>query len=330
MSIARRAAGPCWKRARATSEATRSSERDRKSTRLNSSHTVIYTLSLHDALPILSYSAEKSLDVDRSPCRRTLLEESARDFRSDSFERKRSEEHTSELQSHSDLHSFPTRRSSDLELQRREKPRCRSLAVPPDLVGRERARLPKRLVRAKAPAERPAPRAPARAPPAFRHRARDRSRRAPGKAAATPSAPLPRARRARCGPKQKRPRAAPAGRGADRVGAKRERAASRRPARGPACCRRRGAGDARLPAAAIRSKPSARASPRPPAPGRFHRKDLPRAGARARRAVCRRRAAAPREMPDSAIPRAGENTRTAPTCGRRPPSLDARYRRRFR
>src|SRR5215211_2058986 len=28
--------------------------RDRKSTRLNSSHTVIYTLSLHDALPILS------------------------------------------------------------------------------------------------------------------------------------------------------------------------------------------------------------------------------------------------------------------------------------
>src|SRR5215211_4806185 len=28
----------------------------------------------------------------------------------------RSEEHTSELQSHSDLHSFPTRRSSDLEV----------------------------------------------------------------------------------------------------------------------------------------------------------------------------------------------------------------------
>src|SRR5476649_529763 len=32
----------------------------------------------------------------------------------------RSEEHTSELQSHRDLHSFPTRRSSDLELYRRE------------------------------------------------------------------------------------------------------------------------------------------------------------------------------------------------------------------
>src|SRR5215211_4435900 len=30
--------------------------------------------------------------------------------------RVRSEEHTSELQSHSDLHSFPTRRSSDLVL----------------------------------------------------------------------------------------------------------------------------------------------------------------------------------------------------------------------
>src|SRR5579875_1840649 len=29
----------------------------------------------------------------------------------------RSEEHTSELQSHSDLHSFPTRRSSDLSYQ---------------------------------------------------------------------------------------------------------------------------------------------------------------------------------------------------------------------
>src|SRR4030095_7660185 len=29
----------------------------------------------------------------------------------------RSEEHTSELQSHSDLHSFPTRRSSDLEIR---------------------------------------------------------------------------------------------------------------------------------------------------------------------------------------------------------------------
>src|SRR5947207_2723286 len=32
----------------------------------------------------------------------------------------RSEEHTSELQSHSDLHSFPTRRSSDLSMSEPE------------------------------------------------------------------------------------------------------------------------------------------------------------------------------------------------------------------
>src|SRR5947207_910591 len=38
--------------------------------------------------------------------------------RSETNTRKRSEEHTSELQSHSDLHSFPTRRSSDLEFGR--------------------------------------------------------------------------------------------------------------------------------------------------------------------------------------------------------------------
>src|SRR5476649_2410811 len=37
---------PRWCRTPATAE------EDRKSTRLNSSHTVIYTLSLHDALPI--------------------------------------------------------------------------------------------------------------------------------------------------------------------------------------------------------------------------------------------------------------------------------------
>src|SRR5918997_955513 len=33
----------------------------------------------------------------------------------------RSEEHTSELQSHSDLHSFPTRRSSDLAVERLDR-----------------------------------------------------------------------------------------------------------------------------------------------------------------------------------------------------------------
>src|SRR5882672_10976492 len=41
----------------------------------------------------------------------------------------RSEEHTSELQSHSDLHSFPTRRSSDLGRNQRRRERARIPAV---------------------------------------------------------------------------------------------------------------------------------------------------------------------------------------------------------
>src|SRR5215204_3261435 len=94
--------------------ANRSRRRDRKSTRLNSSHTEIYTLSLHDALPIYGAvrtraRAERSLSTSaaavRTPdCRRPCEPQPP----------KRSEEHTSELQSHRDLHSFPTRRSSDL------------------------------------------------------------------------------------------------------------------------------------------------------------------------------------------------------------------------
>src|SRR5882672_5613927 len=88
---------------------------DRKSTRLNSSHTVIYTLSLHDALPIWTM-------VGLTPSRRSPVPHarSRRDNCSDEprwveLETPRSEEHTSELQSHRDLHSFPTRRSSDLD-----------------------------------------------------------------------------------------------------------------------------------------------------------------------------------------------------------------------
>src|SRR5476649_1429513 len=92
---------------------------DRKSTRLNSSHTVISTLSLHD----------RSSDLDRAnfwpridePCEQfttraaiqSILNAVPKDLRP------RSEEHTSELQSHSDLHSFPTRplfRSGSSEL----------------------------------------------------------------------------------------------------------------------------------------------------------------------------------------------------------------------
>src|SRR6476646_1589069 len=108
---------------------------DRKSTRLNSSHTEIYTLSLHDALPILEvYGLSGPVDL--------LARVVARD--ADDLYRiagqilatpGRSEEHTSELQSHRDLHSFPTRRSSDLGGVRAERsggparargcPRCR-------------------------------------------------------------------------------------------------------------------------------------------------------------------------------------------------------------
>src|SRR5476649_817594 len=91
-----------------------SSTVDRKSTRLNSSHTVIYTLSLHDALPILgNQKAEQPVlyGVDR---RRETREFSDRCLDQHRQQHGRSEEHTSELQSHRDLHSFPTRRSSDL------------------------------------------------------------------------------------------------------------------------------------------------------------------------------------------------------------------------
>src|SRR5476649_2475850 len=90
---------------------------DRKSTRLNSSHTVIYTLSLHDALPICVYKAVYRQCLDRFiPFIVTVISIVAFNLL-DGFNWLRSEEHTSELQSHRDLHSFPTRRSSDLCLQ---------------------------------------------------------------------------------------------------------------------------------------------------------------------------------------------------------------------
>src|SRR5947207_2668711 len=120
---------------------------DRKSTRLNSSHTVISTLSLHDALPICVESMTRAPFVlskaDSAFSRAMNLQDTTLGWRfvnprlsalyhpysmgetaenvaertrisraeQDAY---RSEEHTSELQSHSDLHSFPTRRSSDL------------------------------------------------------------------------------------------------------------------------------------------------------------------------------------------------------------------------
>src|SRR5262252_128593 len=87
---------------------------DRKSTRLNSSHTVIYTLSLHDALPISPITKvaamTRLMSIPMSPATCWFCAEPA----GGRAHGDRSEEHTSELQSHRDLHSFPTRRSSDL------------------------------------------------------------------------------------------------------------------------------------------------------------------------------------------------------------------------
>src|SRR5476649_2562660 len=87
---------------------------DRKSTRLNSSHTEIYTLSLHDALPI--YGRRESVRGRYQPEWGNTRSQggNCRTRRSSQPRHRRSEEHTSELQSHRDLHSFPTRRSSDL------------------------------------------------------------------------------------------------------------------------------------------------------------------------------------------------------------------------
>src|SRR5215211_7765812 len=87
---------------------------DRKSTRLNSSHTVIYTLSLHDALPTCSACSRQSARSWHLTRCIGCSSAAGRDAMPGGAEAARSEEHTSELQSHSDLHSFPTRRSSDL------------------------------------------------------------------------------------------------------------------------------------------------------------------------------------------------------------------------
>src|SRR5476649_677472 len=87
---------------------------DRKSTRLNSSHTVIYTLSLHDALPISLLRMLSQVHGARNSSARSFAHFHAHQIQYRDRQNVRSEEHTSELQSHRDLHSFPTRRSSDL------------------------------------------------------------------------------------------------------------------------------------------------------------------------------------------------------------------------
>src|ERR1035437_1551043 len=90
--------------------------RDRKSTRLNSSHAEIYTLSLHDALPIWLSRMERMLESAQQEAGIPGATLHVLDALPRFFLVQRSEEHTSELQSRRDLHSFPTRRSSDLAL----------------------------------------------------------------------------------------------------------------------------------------------------------------------------------------------------------------------
>src|SRR5947207_3104788 len=133
---------------------------DRKSTRLNSSHTVISPLSLHDALPIFNAGASGKCPtfapiIIVQPLNRTVPVGSIAGFSAVAggspplgyqwtfngtaitgstnaaltitSAQPRSEEHTSELQSHSDLTSFPTRRSSDLQRRcEREVPDVRA------------------------------------------------------------------------------------------------------------------------------------------------------------------------------------------------------------
>src|ERR1044072_3633757 len=73
---------------------------DRKSTRLNSSHTDIYTLSLHDALPIcFLHLAFKHLMNEFVTIRAIPLAIRVRGIAFRTLD-SRSEEHTSELQSH--------------------------------------------------------------------------------------------------------------------------------------------------------------------------------------------------------------------------------------
>src|SRR6476646_10517762 len=96
------------------SGATAILQRDRKSTRLNSSHTVIYTLSLHDALPISLTFTQAGGNAGSCNGFSGIGGVSCNCIWCYGDTSTRSEEHTSELQSHRDLHSFPTRRSSDL------------------------------------------------------------------------------------------------------------------------------------------------------------------------------------------------------------------------
>src|ERR1044072_7402981 len=87
---------------------------DRKSTRLNSSPTEIYALSLHDALPIW-YGRLNATDAEIEAAAQAAHVAEFVDGLPQGYDTPlRSEEHTAELQPHRNLRSFPTRRSSDL------------------------------------------------------------------------------------------------------------------------------------------------------------------------------------------------------------------------
>src|ERR1044072_5070082 len=92
---------------------------DRKSTRLNYSHTDIYTLSLHDALPISDGVLGSWLGMVCGVGQGVDAKKITSHLKAVHKHNLRSEEHTSELQSHRYIHSFPTRRSSDLRRRAR-------------------------------------------------------------------------------------------------------------------------------------------------------------------------------------------------------------------
>src|SRR5579875_2852901 len=95
-----------WLTARGVPVSPASQPEDRKSTRLNSSHTVIYTLSYTTLFRSWrSHRPHAHGDCLPGHCRERLAD-SARRAGVAGVAAGRSEEHTSELQSHSDLHSF--------------------------------------------------------------------------------------------------------------------------------------------------------------------------------------------------------------------------------
>src|ERR1044072_7952951 len=96
---------------------------DRKSTRLNSRHTEISSLPLHDALRIAEHDVAFARKIST-----WIGEISADDEIVDAIpvhvaRGARSEEHTTELPSHRDLLSSPPRRSSDRRTRRSFRPK---------------------------------------------------------------------------------------------------------------------------------------------------------------------------------------------------------------